>query len=348
MTEKVAITLTDDGSRFGAWSEVEIARGVDTFTAVSLSGPFDHDRPEVRAAFQPLMFPRVAVEVGDELVFTGRVKDVQPNVDARASSVAVTAYSIAADLAEVCSAPEFPMEFNGLDLRQIDYAIAGPNIGEVSIFEGPPGAVFARVRYEPDATVHSFLVDLALQRGFVLADAPNGALLYRSETKPGAPVARLTGQPLPRVSATFQPASWFGRITGRASKKAGRRGAKYSAYNPLYRPFHARDFCIRLGDTESADAPRAVKAAIGRMVAQVVTYTIDDLPTWRDPKGRLWAPNTTLTVLAPGAMIYRETELLIRQVTLRQSPESETASLACVLPGTFGGAELPKVLPWDL
>jgi prophage tail gpP-like protein len=348
MPERVAITL-EDGSRFGDWSEVEIARGIDSFSAVSLSGPFDHARREVRAALQPLAFPRVAVTIADELVFTGRVKDIVPNVDAGSSSVGVTAYSIAADLAEVCTAPEFlPLEFNGLNLRQIDYKMAGPAIGEVSIFEGPPGAKFARVRCEPDATIHSFLVDLALQRGFVLSDAPNGALLYRSETRPGLPVARLEGQPLARVTASFQPSSWFGRLTGRASKKPGRGGAAFSMYNQLYRPFHPRDFTMRLSDTESSDVPKAVKAAIGRMVAQVVTYQIDELPTWRDPSGRLWTPNTTLSVLAPGAMIYRESELLIRQVTLRQTPDGETASLACVLPGTFGGTNLPKVLPWDL
>lgn len=359
MTERVSITL-ESGARFGAWTEVEVTRGIDSFTALSLSGPFDPERPEVRAAFRPLEFPKVLASIGDELVFTGRVKDISPHVEADSSNIGVTAYALAADLAELCAAPEFlPLEYNGLDLRQIDFKLAGPAIGEVSlfervpgsgdssIFEGNPGAAFGRVRCEPDATILSFLQDLAVQRGFVLSDAANGALLYRKEKRPGVPVARLTGQPLQRVTAAFQPASWFGRITGRAARKSGKRGSAYSQYNPLYRPFHARDFCVRLSDTESADVPKAVEAAIGRMVAQVVSYTVENLPTWRDPAGRLWAPNTTVTVLAPEAMIYRETELLVRQVTLRQTPESETASLALVLPGAFGGGPLPTVLPWD-
>jgi prophage tail gpP-like protein len=346
MTERVAITL-DTGERFGQWSEVELVRGLDGYTALSLTGPFDHGRAEVRRAFAPLSFPRVTVTVADELVLTGRVKDVAPNVDARMASVGVTVYSIAHELTEVCPAPEFlPLEFNGLDLRQIASKLVAPAIGEESVFDGPPGAVFARVRCEPDATIHSFLVELALQRGFVLTDTPSGALLFRSEARPGSPVARLEGEPLVRVSATFEPSSWYSAVTGRASRKAGRGGSRYTEPNPLYRATHPRPFTLRLGDTESADVPKAVRAAVGRMVASVVSYTVDDLPTWRDPQGALWAPNTTVTMLAPEAMIYRETELVVRSVALKQTAEAETATLGLVLPGTFGGA-LPAELPWD-
>jgi prophage tail gpP-like protein len=346
MTERVAITL-DSGQRFGEWSEAEFVRGLDGYTALSLTGPFDHGRVEVRRALAPLSFPRVTVTIGDELVLTGRVKDIAPNVDARMASVGVTVYSTAHELTEICPAPDrLPLEFNGLDLRQIAQKLVTPSIGEESVFEGSPGAVFARVRSEPDQAIHSFLVELALQRGFVLTDVPSGALLFRSEARPGSPVARLEGQPLVRVSATFEPSSWYSAITGRASRKAGREGSRFTVANPLYRASHARPFTMRLGDTESADVPKGVRAAVGRMVASVVSYTVEDLPTWRDSQGALWAPNRTVTITAPEAMIYRETELLIRSVTLKQTPEAETATLGLVLPGTFGG-KLPEALPWD-
>ncbi len=346
MTERVAVTL-ESGERFGHWTEAELVRGLDGYTALSLTGPFDHERDEVRRAFQPLAFPKVTVTVNDELVLTGYVKDVAPNEEAGMSSVWVTVYSIAHELTEITAAPLIlPLEFNGLDLRQISDRLVTTSIGEQSLFEGPPGAVFARVRAEPDATIHSFLVDLAIQRAFVLTDAPSGALVFRAEARPGAPVARLQGQPLVRVSATFNPSSWYSSVTGRASRKAGKSGARYTEFNPLYRANHPRHFTMRVGDTTPADVPDTAHAAIGRMVASVVSYTVDDLPSWRDPAGKLWAPNTTVTLLAPGAMIYRETELLVRSVKLRQTPEAETASLELVLPGTFGG-ELPKGLPWD-
>lgn len=347
MPETVAITL-DGGQRFGEWSELEFQFGLDSYSGLSLSGPFDHEREEVRRAFQPLMFPQVTATVGDELVLTGRVKDVSPSVDAGSASIAVCIYSLAHDLTEQCAPAEsLGLEFNGLDLRQIAQSMVTPAIGVSLFFDDTPGAKFARVKCEPDGIIHNFLVDLALQRGFVLSNLANGDLLFRSEGPTGRPVARLEGQPLGKVTAAFEPAHWFSTMTGRASKRAGKGGARYTQPNPLYRADNPRAFTLTVGDTEAADVPKAVKAAIGRMIASVVTYTVDDLPGWRDPQGNLWIPDTTVTLLAPEAMIYRETELLIRSVKLKQTAETETASLGLVLPGTFGGT-LPKELPWDL
>ncbi len=292
------------------------------------------------------MFPKVAVSVGDELVFTGRVKDVQPQVDANSSSVGVTAYALPNDITEVCPPPELlPLEFNGLDLRQIAGRLVTATLGIDVVFDAQPGAKFSKIRCEPDAVVHGFLVELAQQRGYVLSDLPNGDLLFRSEAFRGSPVARLEGQPLGKVTANFNPSSWFSKITGRASQKAGKKGSRYTQNNPLYRASHPRTFTLTVGDTEAADVPKAVTAAVGRMMASVVTYTVEDLPTWRDPQGALWKPNTTLTLLAPEAMVYRETELLIRSVKFRQTAEIETATLELVLAGSFGGFPTLE-LPW--
>jgi prophage tail gpP-like protein len=81
------------------------------------------------------------------------------------------------------------------------------------------------------------------------------------------------------------------------------------------------------------------------MFANAAAYTVD-VATWRDPKGSLWKPNTTLTLFAPDAMVYSEYELLVRTVTLKQSKESTTATLGLVLPGVFSG-EIPTALPWN-
>lgn len=82
------------------------------------------------------------------------------------------------------------------------------------------------------------------------------------------------------------------------------------------------------------------------MFGNMVSYVVEGIPTWRDPKGNLWRPNTTITLKAPEAMIYRETEFLIRNVTLRQDAQSKTATLGLVLPGAFSG-ETPSRLPFE-
>lgn len=347
MPEPVTFTL-ENGDRFGEWSEVELQFSVDGYSAVTLTGPFDHQRHEVRAAFQPLMFPTIEVAIDGELMITGRAKDTSPSVDAQRASIGITVYSLAYDLTEQSPAEScYPLEFNNLDLRQIAQVLVTRTIGVAPVFDSKIGAKFGRVRCEPDGEIHDFLAPLALQRGYVLSDKPNGDLLFRSEAPTGSPVARLEGQPLGRITAAFKPESWFSSITGRATKKAGKTGSRYTHANPLYRASNPRAFTLIVHDTEAADVPAAVKAAVGRMCASVVTYTVEGLPSWRDPSGELWRPNTTVLVTAPEAMIYRETELMIRAVKLNQTAESETATLSLVLPGTFGGT-LPTELPWDL
>lgn len=345
MPERVSLTL-DSGAQFGAWSAAELQFGLDSYSGAALQGPFDHGRPEVRAAFQPLTFPRVEVRIDDELVITGRVRDMLPESSPAASSIAVTVYSLAQELAEVTPAPSLlPLEFNAVDLKQVANRLLSRS-PFAATFEQPIGARFDRVRCSPDSTIHSFLQELALQRGFVLTDTPNGGLLFRRLGPTGRPVARLRGQPVAQVTADIRAEDWFSEVTGYASSKPGRLGARRTEQNPLYRGPTVRSFSAQLGDTNSADVPAATRAALGRMLGSVVSYTVEDLPTWRDPQGALWRPNTTVTLVAPEVMVYRETELLIRAVELRQTPERETATLHLVLPGAYGGP-IPEALPWE-
>jgi prophage tail gpP-like protein len=81
------------------------------------------------------------------------------------------------------------------------------------------------------------------------------------------------------------------------------------------------------------------------MFANALTIVVN-VPTWRDPKGKLWKPNTTVTLLEPNAFIYKETEFLVRDVYLKQSKAEKSASLGLVLPGAFSGSA-PAELPWD-
>ena len=76
-----------------------------------------------------------------------------------------------------------------------------------------------------------------------------------------------------------------------------------------------------------ADAPAAVRARLGRMFANAFSVSVE-LPTWRDPGGRLWKPNTTVRLKAPDAMIYTESEFLIRNVVLRGNKDARTATIA--------------------
>ena len=95
----------------------------------------------------------------------------------------------------------------------------------------------------------------------------------------------------------------------------------------------------------TGDTKTAVEAKIGRMFADSVSYTVV-IPSWFTPDGELWAPNTTVKIEAPGAMIYSSFEFLIRKVIYSRTAERETVTLTLVIPGVFTGL-IPENLPWD-
>jgi prophage tail gpP-like protein len=69
---------------------------------------------------------------------------------------------------------------------------------------------------------------------------------------------------------------------------------------------------------------------------------------WRVKEGVLWQPGQVISFFSPRCMFYRETELMIRDVTLKRSVENkDTTTLSCVLLETFLG-EIPAIMPWEL
>lgn len=203
---------------------------------------------------------------------------------------------------------------------------------------------FRRIAIRPEARVLEFLAKCAKQRNFIISDTRDGALLFSRGATPGAPVAHFVeGEPpLIRVTPNFSPQAMFSEMTAISKGRAGARSGAFTATNPHLSVLRPSTFSP--DDTDSPDLEAAARARIGRMIAAAARYEIE-VPTWRDPSGALWRENTTVTLTAPGAMVYRETEMTIRDVEFRYG-STQTAVLSLVLPGAFTG-EIPEVLPWD-
>lgn len=351
-TPKDEVSVLIGGKEFRAWATVAIHQQMDSFSVVEFTAPFESDRREFRDIFRPFSFHPLEVRVDGETVITGTQVGISPAEDPNSSAVAVTGYSLPGVLAD-CSGPEtyLPLEFKEQGLKVISRALAYPFGIEVQ-FDAEEGAVFEKAKIEPGTAPFGFLADLARQRNAVLSSTPAGKLWCLHSTKTGSPVARLRAgeQPVGAVSASFSPQAYFSELTGfvdarkGTKKKPAREGSRYTVKNP-WLSNALRPSAFKLADTPPADAPAAVRAKMGRMFANACSFTVP-VATWNDPSGKRWTPNTTVTLLAPNAMVYRETEMLIRAVSLRQDKENTAATLELVLPGAFSG-ELPEVLPWD-
>jgi len=359
------IELLINGKKFANWFDLEVTLSVDTFDSVGFSAPFKPDRKEFRDTFRPFSFAPIKLLLNGDPLFSGTMIDIDPVSKADSGMVTVQCYAFPAVL-EDCTSPTNAgykgrrkpkgTEFQkGMTLRQIAQQLCDPFDLDCE-FRGDPGAGFDRMSIPVEKKIHEFLVPLAKQRGFVITNTETGKVLFWKTIRSGVPVVQFVEgvPPLGTVRPKFSPRDYHSQITGYSPAKRGKPGGGPSTeFNPWlgkllettapineYRPLSCK-----FDDTERADAQAATRAKIGRMFGNCVSWDIEDLPTWRDPDGKLWDPNTALSLKAPSAMVYRESELLIRQVKLRQSTDKLSAALNVVLPGAWSGT-VPETLPW--
>lgn len=374
MGEKVGIVI--DGERFENFTEVEFNRSIDTFSTMGFLAPFEADRKEFRKLFRPFSYRSVNGLIEDKVRFTGTLMQADPVITPDSKAVSVSCYSLPAAMCDCCPpGSAYPLEFKGMTILQIGQTLASKfgliakidaNVSDdesahafqkTKLKRGPRGGrgkrgnKFARVALEPGDDAHGFLVKLASQIGLVMADNEVGNLVFSdSDATLGKPVAIFKeGQsPFVALKPEFHPQAYYSEITAFTPVKVRNKGSRHTEFNPFTRGKNiVRPHCFKLDNLLSpADAPAACFQRLGRMFGNMVSWSLEAIPTWRDPYGDLWNPNTTIKITAPDAMIYRETEMLIRDVTLRQDAGGETASLRLVLPGAFSGA-MPEFLPWD-
>lgn len=341
------VSLFIDSKEFATWQSVRLTLAIDMFSLVTFTASFDPSRRDIRETFRPFSFKPIMVKVGGRTLFTGTMVDITPSCDPNSSIVEVSCYSRPGVLHD-CGAPgaNLPHEFRRLNLHAIARKLCEP-FGVRLALRADPGKPFDKVKLEEGQTIFGFLAELARQRSQVLSSTPEGELVFWNSIEPGKPVATLReGQaPVSKVTPRFSPQDCYSEITGFAPTKRGRRGGKHTARNPFLRDV-LRPMSCRFDDTETASTPDATRAKLGRMFGNMATWTVEDLPSWRDPAGFFWEPNRTIKLLAPRAMIYRESELLIRTVELEQDANKESARLDLVLPGAFSG-KAPETLPWS-
>lgn len=341
------VALKIDNQRFRFWDSITITRSLDTFDTVTFSAPFNEDDKAARVAFQPFTYKPVDVMFGGAPLFTGVMVDPLPSLDPNKRTVSVSCYSLPGVLND-CPIPAsaFPLEYDGQGLRDIAISVAR-TFGLSVEFTEQQGPVFERVAADPTKKAFTFLSELARQRNFVIASTPEGKLFFRRSVTPGSPVARLAqgSPPVGAIEPQFSPQEYYSHVTGLDAAVLGLGGSQYTVENTRLKGV-IRPLTFKAPDTTNGDIKAAVEAKAGRMFANMVSYSVP-VATWRDPQGDLWTPNTTVKLVAPGAMIYNEYEFIIRSVGLIAEKNSRSAVLELVLPGAFDG-KIPEALPWDL
>lgn len=342
--DEVAILI--DGKRFRFWDKIRITRSIDTMDTVEFGAPFDSEVPGFKKTFRPFSFKTVVITVGGTPLFTGIMVSVIPVVENGQKIITVSGYSLPGVLND-CTPPasSFPLEFDNQGLREIATALAVP-FGISVEFLADQGAIFKRVASEPGKKVLAFLTELAKQRNLIISSSSRGKLVFLQSYEGGKLVALLKQGKPPVMSVTpfFNPQEYYSHITGIEPVIVGLSGSQFTVKNPLLLGV-VRPLTFNAPDTLDADVKSAVEAKVGRMFGNMIAYSVR-VATWKDSSGNIWEPNTSIKLLAPGAMIYKEYEFIIRSIEFSRDSATETATLNLVIPGAFSG-KIPEALPWD-
>ena len=342
---EVAILI--DGQRFRFWESISLTDHLDSIQTLTFTAPFDPSDEKFRQIFKPFSYRDVVVTVGGNTYFTGTLLNVSPSVESDRSVVVVQAYSKPGVLAD-CTLPasSYPQnESSDQTLEEIAQTMAKP-FGIGVTFFGDNGGTIQRAAIDPGQDVFSYLVGLAKQKNLLLSSRSNGDLLFSQAIDRGIPIARLEqGQsPLTSVGATFSPQVYFSHITGISPTLVGEEGAQFTYKNENLSGV-TRPTTFNATDTQNSNIKKAVDSKAARMFGNMVSYQVG-VSTWKDQRGVIWEPNNVLELRAPGAMIYRSTEFLIRSVSLNKDSKSESATLELCLLGSFTD-RTPRSLPWE-
>lgn len=347
-TEADGLVMRIAGVAFTHITQIALTRRVDAVDTVEITAP-QAETEAFADLMTPLSFQDLEVADRGKLLLRGTLVSVAPSLTADGSFVKLGGYSLPGVLMD-CNMPasSYPIQYRNLNLQDIASKVSEPfSLAVVS--EGDVGGPFPRVKLKRTQKVLPFLAGLAKQRQVLVRSNPDGELVLAAPPELVEPVARLKeGEPpILSITAEFAPqTAGFSHLTGVRSTRRRRKGSVYTAVNPLIQSLGVvRPLTISMRDTAKGEMPKATTAAMGRMLAGAVTYTVK-VATWQDPNGAEWAPGTTVELEAPTVFVRSPYQFQIRSVKFERSADGDTATLLLMLPGAFGG-EPPTVLPWS-
>lgn len=317
--------------------------------------------PTLDHVTRPFGYQRAAVFIGNALQINGRLYTVAPELTDRGRVKGLVGYSYTVDAVDSSVMP--PYEVYGLGLKQLaNYycqamgieAIFTPEVADDKDFMAP----FTKATAQEGERIFDHLAKLAAQRGGLVSCTPEGNLLFLRAAHGGKPVGTLReGEPM----VTDWRAIYDGRKRWHVYKiiTAGVKGR--NAVLPVWEstvtsgkqlsstiseldgdvPF-SRFQTFRADDVTPGNIHHAARWKRNKCFADALTtpLPVDD---WYAPNGKVWEPNTLVTVVSPTLGVPTGFDFLIRSVEFELDDKGRKATLNLVPPQAFTGKDLGEI-----
>ena len=341
--DEVAILI--NGNLFRTFDNLQINFAYDKIAAeFTFDSPFDPDVPEYRDAFRQ-KWQATSVFIGGKLVVPGQ-SWATPNLTSNRNNVMVKGYSKTGSIEK--SALTEPFEFEeGTTYAGLITDIAS-RMGLAVVID-PAAAAIAekpfekRISFSPTEAAGGKLISLARERGLILSPTFNGRILVTMPKTNAVTIQALVSGERPALNFTPQynadalHTSYIGYAPDSPDEETEAGNTIIDGYpQPGIIP---RIKGIVPRDTDNQNIEDAIRAERGRAFAAWFALTIT-VAGWRDRNGNLYQPNNIVTARAPRAMIYEDTALFIRAVSLRKASNNKSTKLDLILPEALTGKDL--------
>jgi len=209
------------------------------------------------------------------------------------------------------------------------------------------GSRFEKVSIDLETGIFNFLSDLANQKELLISNNEKGELILWKSQK-GNPIANFKQGKAPFISCTpnFDPQNFYSHITGVSQTTEDKISESYTYKNNyLIDKGIFRNYNFTIKDVKSSDIKKTVMTKVGRMFGESVSYDLV-VCGHKDINGNLYKKNNIISLQADDAMIYKETNFLIKSLTMNILTDGDTTEMNLVLPGIYSG-EIPEVFPWE-
>lgn len=339
------VTITINRQSFKNFNGLNLKFDYDKLAnEFAFAAPFDPDIQEYRDAFRAKFQP-TAIYIGGKLVISGQ-SWANPNLAPNSNTVAVKGYSITGSLMK--SALIAPFEFDeGTSLTAIAVDVCA-RFGFAVVVDSQAIAIAGkpfekRVGFSPTENIGPKLATLVRERGLVLGTTFNGRVLISKPKTEAATVQAFVSGELPAgtFAPTFNPEALHTKYIGYAPDSPDE---ETEASDFTLDGFEQPGIVPRIkgivpSDVDNQGLEDAVRGVRGRAFGEWFSLSVN-VVGWRDRNNNIYQPNTLVTAKAPRGMLYEDTKLFVRAVTLNKVNNKKSAKLDLILPEALTGRDL--------
>jgi len=311
-----------------------------------LSGVFDKDNAFQRRLFKPLSYEEITIfSVRGERLITGVVLNHAFKSEPREEIVTIFGYSKTGVLQDSqIPLSVYPLEYNGLTLRQIATKLCDP-FGIKVIVENDQGIsdeVIDEVTADPEQTVSKFIVQIASQRNLVITHNEFGNLLItRAQTNVPSIATYREEVPATTIRLSVVGANMHSEIT--AMKEIGiesDNASESEVTNTLVQSFRPKIRLQNVGNDNTVDnVARNIRANELKSIRLIIS---SDRWEWLNDKSlETIRPNNIVDVISADNYLAKRTQFFVESVQLDFDSTKETSILNCVLPQVYNNED-PK------